>query len=177
MTRQSDFRMLHGPAGARLLDAPNHVASRERAARMLEIDLEYAECYFNGDFDGMEEYLVDVPAYEFYPQAIRMTGKEAVRARSERGFKTTMKQLDPYRNEDTREYRALAFSDDHMIGETTATFVLPDGTKKRCSYIAVIEFDGDKMVGERIYSDHYHARLRDTKFGPDFLKVPGVTLL
>lgn len=175
--KAADYLMLRGPAGAKLLESANRVPTPERAAEMLKIDLEYSQCFFNGDFDGMLEILVDTPVYEFYPQAVRMTGKDAARARAERGYTSTIGQVDPRKNEDTREYRALAYGENVMVGETTALFTLPDGTKKHCSYIAVIEFDGDKMVGERVYSDHYHASMRDQKFGGEFSKLPGVTML
>lgn len=175
--KTSDYLMLQGPAGEKLLKSPSRVPTPERAAQMLEIDLNYARCYLERDYDGLLGHLVDTPEYEWYPQAIRMTGKEAALARCKIGYNNTIKQIDPSKNDDTREYRAIAFGENIMVGETTATFVLPDGTRKRCSYVAIIEFDGDKMVGERVYSDRYHASLREASLTDEFFAVRGVERL
>jgi len=52
-----------------------------------------------------------------------------------------------------------------------------DGTQRRCYTIAVIPFVGDKMVGERVYSDQHLGRLRERLLGADFLDRPDVTIL
>ena len=150
--------------------------SKERAAQMLAINMKYAQCFLDGDFDGMEEYVVETPVFEEYPEAVRITGREATRARSERLY-PLIEQLDRRKGQDTHRITASAFGEDVLIHEFSAVLELPDGSRRRCHLIAVVAFEGDKMVGERVYSDLGYDVLRRQGFGEDFYALPGVTKL
>lgn len=158
-----------------LTESAHHIPSKERVARMIEVNMGYAQCYMDGDFEGMLDYLIDVPVFEFHPQAIRVTGREAVVERSRRMF-PAVSQNDS-RTASEHEIRASTFAADLLIHEFSNVYRLADGTSRRCHTVAVIPFVGDKMVGERIYTDQYLAELRDHHLGPDFMDLPGVERL
>lgn len=156
-------------------DDASWLPSPERAAQMIDINLRYAQCFLDGDFDGMEECLVETPVFEAFPEAVRITGREAVRVRSERLFATTMRQLDPRTGENTHEISAVGFGEDVLIHEFSNEFEMPDGTMRRCHMLAVVQFEGDKMVGERVYTDRYLDAQKLETMGADFYDLPGVT--
>lgn len=158
-----------------LTESIHAIPSAERVARMIEINMGYAQCYLDGDFEGMFDYLIDVPVFEFHPQAIRVTGREAVFERSKRMF-PTVTQTDS-RTATQHEIRATSAGEDLLIHEFSNVYSFPDGTSRRCYTVAVIPFVGDKMVGERVYTDQYLAELRAHHLGPDFLNLPGVERL
>lgn len=161
-----------------LLESARRLPSRERAQEMLDIDLGYAACFFNRDFDGMEKHLVDNPDYEMQPLGLRITGRDAVRERSERLQAHTIAQIDPRSAvEETREIRSVAYGEDVMVVEWSNDFTLPDGSRKRCYSVAIIPYEGDKMVGERVYTCQNFAELRKHALGEDFTEVDGVTKL
>lgn len=150
--------------------------SAPRAAEMVEVNMQYARRFLDGDFEGMEDFLIETPVFEHYPQAMRIVGREAVRVRSERSF-TVTRQFDPRRDASTHRITAVCFAQDALVHEFSNVFAMPDGTKRRCYLAAVVTFDGDKMIGERVYTDSFFARIIDDALGPDFIDLPGVTLL
>src|SRR5262245_60206723 len=122
--------------------------------RMVALAMEHEVFEIASDLDGSMSTLVDDPLYELSPQAIRISGREAVR----RFYELTMPivlQFDYRRKEvDTREITCAAFSDNQIASEVNSEFELPDGTTKRVHLMCIGEFRGDLMFGERIYSDH-----------------------
>ena len=150
--------------------------SKERAARMVEVNLGYAQCFMDGDFEGMLDYLIDVPVFEHYPMGIRITGRAAVLERSRRLHPSAV-QNDSRTAGDTHVITASTAGSDVLIHEFNNVFDLPDGTRTRCYMLAVVPFVGDKMVGENVYTDHRVADWWDSLFGEDYLEIPGVELL
>lgn len=159
-----------------LTESVQHIPSAERVAEMIDVNMEYAKCYLDGDFDGMFEYLVDVPEFEFHPPSIRVTGRDAVRERSRRMFQLTS-QNDLRKGVTTHRITAATHDQDTLVHEFSNVYTFPGGTRRRCYSVAVIPFVGDKMVGERIYSDTYIGGLRAQLLGEDFYELPGVVRL
>ncbi|MDY0068112.1 MAG: hypothetical protein RBS02_17230 [Steroidobacteraceae bacterium] len=158
-----------------LAESLHAIASKERAARMIEVNIAYAQCFMDGDFEGMLDYLVEVPVFEMYPQAIRITGREAVLERSKRLF--PLASQNDSRTAHSHRITACTAGSDVLIHEFSNIYKLADGTSRRCYTVAVIPFVGDRMVGERVYSDQYLGRLREQLLGADFLARPDVTIL
>ncbi len=148
--------------------------SQQRAQEMLDIDMQYGACFMNRDFDGMEKCLVDSPDFEMQPLGIRIQGMKAYKERSRRLQAAVPAQLDP-RTGAQRQFRAIAFGKDCMVIEWASDHVLPDGVKKRCYFVAVIDYDGDKIVGERVYTCANAGVLRQNALGPDFASMEGVS--
>jgi len=160
-----------------LKDGPRNMPSVERAQEMLDIDMKYAACFYNRDFDGMEKLLVDSPDFEMQPLGLRIQGMKAYKERSRRLQRPILGQLNPHSGAANQVFRSLAFGKDVMIIEWSADHTLPDGSRKRCYTIAVIQYAGDKIVGERVYTCENAAELRRHALGPDFLSVEGVSQL
>ena len=158
-----------------LAETMHSIASQERAARMIEVNMGYARCFMNGDFHGMLDFLVDVPVFEMHPLGIRITGRDAVLERSRRLF--PMASQNDTRTTQHHQIRASTAGEDVLIHEFSNIYDLQDGTQRRCYTIAVIPFERDKMVGERVYTDQHLGRLRERLLGPDFLDRPDVTIL
>lgn len=161
---------------------PQDIPTRERAQEMLDIDMKYGAYFHNRDFEGMETCLVDSPDFEMQPLGLRIQGKAAYRERSRRLQKAVVAQLDPKgrsSKEDSANqvFRSIAFGKDVMIIEWSANHTLPDGSRKRCYTIAVVEYEGQKIVGERVYTCQNAATLRGHALGADFLDVEGVSKL
>jgi hypothetical protein len=142
--------------------------------RMLELAMRHELFEFDNDLDGILATLIETPVYELYPQGIRFTGVEAVRAFYERTL-WMFRQLD-YRptGVDTRRVVSVAFGDSHLTAELNAEFTTRDGVRKRVQSIAVVEFQGELMVGERLYCDEALAGLFDESLGEDFYARPDV---
>jgi len=151
------------------------IPSKERAARMVQVNMAYAQCFMDGDFDGMLEHLVDEPVFDLHPMGIRITGRDAVRERSKRLF--PLATQNDLRTAQSHRITASTAGQDVLIHEFSNEYVFPDGAVRRCYTIAVIPFEGDKMVGERVYSDQHLGRLRKQLLGDDFFNRPDVTVL
>jgi len=165
-----------------LRNSPRDMPTRERAQEMLDINMKYSACFHNRDYEGMEKCLIDSPRFEMQPLGLQIHGMTAYRERSKRLQKAIPGQLDPKKrssNQDSaqQKFRSIAFGKDHMIVEWSSYHTMPDGSRKRCYTIAVIEYEGDKMVGERVYTCANAAELRGNALGADFVNVEGVTRL
>jgi len=151
------------------------IPTKDRATQMIEINKAYAQCFMDGDFDGMLNHLVDEPVFEIFPPAVRITGREAVRERSKRLY--PMASQNDTRTAQSHRITASTAGEDVLIHEFSNLYTLPDGSVRRCYTVAVVPFEGDKMVGERVYSDQHLGRLREQLLGEDFFARSDVTLL
>jgi hypothetical protein len=151
------------------------IPSRERATRMIEVNKAYAQCFMDGDFDGMLEHLVDEPVFEMFPPGVRITGRDAVRERSRRLY--PMASQNDTRTANSHRVTASTAGQDVLIHEFSNKYTFPGGSVRRCYTVAVVPFEGDKMVGERIYSDQHLGRLRTQLLGEDYFSRPDVSLL
>lgn len=173
----SDFADVSGPACPALLKGATRLPSSDEARAMVATNLRYAQTYFDGDFERMFESLVEVPVFEQHPRAVRIEGRDAVRERSRRSYESTIRQLDPRKGADTHFFASGCVGDQVLLHEFSNTFSFPDGTEERCYLLAVVPFEGGRMVGERVYTDGRLASLRRETFGDDFEALPGVTLI
>lgn len=145
--------------------------------RMIELCMWHESFEFDGDIDGIMSTLIEVPLYELYPRGVRITGREAVRLFYERTV-WIFRQLDPRgRDEQTREVVSIAFGDTHLAAELSDVFELPDGTRRRLKSAAIVEFEGDRLVGERLYLDTILSALIEESLGEEFFARPDVTEL
>ena len=143
--------------------------------RMIHLCMEHEAFEFDDDIDGIMSTLVDTPLYELYPQGVRITGADAVRLFYERTL-WIFRQLDPRgKDVETRQVVSLGFGDTHLAAELSDEFEFPDGTRRRLQSLAVVEFRGDLLVGERLYFDLSLASLIDESLGEDFFARPDVT--
>jgi hypothetical protein len=145
--------------------------------RMIELCMRHESFEFDNDVDGIMSTLIDTPVYELYPRGVRIKGPDAVRVFYERTL-WIFRQLDPRERElETRQVVSIAFGDTHLAAEFSDVFELPNGTTKRLQSIAVVQFQGDLLVGERLYLDHILGSLIDQSLGADFFARPDVTEL
>ncbi len=164
----------HAEAFKRLLP---HSAETISPEQMIEISMRHESFEFDGDIDGIMSTLIDAPVYELHPHSVRITGTEAVRLFYERTL-WIFAQLDPRKKEvQTREIGSIAFGENHLAAVFSDEFEFPDGTRKRIQSLAVVEFRGDLMVGERLYFDYDLVGIIDESLGEDFFARPDVTEL
>lgn len=141
---------------------------------MIQFNLEHARKFMEGDIDGiMRESIVDDPVWEFYPNRIRVSGKQAIRRYHEINYKAIIAQVDPRNGGDTREFYSETHGENVITHEFSNIMNL-DGVEKRCYFIAVIPYQDGKMVGERVYMDKDVAVWFEKQFDADFFKLPGV---
>ena len=88
-----------------------------------------------------------------------------------------MKQLDPRQGPDTHRLSASCVGEDLLVHEFSNVFTFDDGGSERCYMLAIIPYVGDKLVGERVYSDRHTERRRTPEQHEAFEAVPGVTVL
>jgi hypothetical protein len=142
---------------------------------MIELCMLHELFEFDNDIDGIMSTLIDTPVYELYPQGVRISGVHAVRLFYERTL-WIFRQLDSRAKDvETRRIISIGFGDTHLAAELSDDLEFPDGTRRRVQTLAVVEFRGDLMVGERLYFDHALASLIDQSLGEDFFARPDVT--
>lgn len=146
--------------------------------RMIELNLEHAKRFMEGDIDGvMEHSLTGNPVYEMFPMGVRFEGRELVRLFHERSGPVILAQVDPRNGGDTREIHSLSFGDNTFTCEFSSIFTLRDGTQKRCYMAATVTFEGEKLVGERVWLDDNLVDLVKHGFGDDFWARPDIQKL
>lgn len=146
--------------------------------RMIELNLAHAKRYMDGDIDGVIEHsLVENPVYEMFPIGARFEGRELVRLFHVVSAPVMLAQVDPRNGGDTREILSVAFSDNTFTCEFSNVFTLPDGSQERCHMAATVIFEGEKMVGERVWLDHHLVDLVTQGFGEEFWAHPDIQRL
>lgn len=142
---------------------------------MIDFNLEHSRKFMEGDFDGiMEHSIIDEAVWEFYPNRIRISGKEALRRYHEINYNVVIKQVDPRHGEDTREFYSTTTSPNMLAHEFSCIYTRKDGSTFRGYTIAVIPFANGKMCGERIYLDREMAEWFEEGMGEEFFELPGV---
>lgn len=130
----------------------------------------HEEAEFNVDLEATMATLADNPVYEFPALGWHIEGQEAVRETYRRlligGDKANM----------WADKRVHAISDNALCREA---YVYIDTDKGRVTgqYFVTIVFEGDKILGERMYMDTTFANAMAEILGPDFGDVPGVSRL
>lgn len=126
---------------------------------------------FNLDLDGVMATLVDNPVYEFPGLNYYVEGWEPVTETYRRFL----------RGGDERniwaEKRTHAISENSLSREAYVFFDTLDGSRVTGRYSVIMDFEGDKIAGERMFMDATFAKACYEIFGDDFIDVPGVRLL
>lgn len=145
------------------------------AQEMIDFNLEHSRKFMEGDFDGiMSESIIDDAVWEFFPNRIRIRGKEAIRRYHEITYGVVIEQVDPRNGEDTREFYSTTTSPNMLTHEFSCIYTRKDGSSFRGYTIAVIPFADGKMCGERVYLDKEMAAWFEEGLGNDFFNIPGV---
>lgn len=138
---------------------------------MVGINYRYAKLYREGKFDELlDEVMVDVPVFEYYPNRIRLVGRQALRKNWEikhRGFKDII-------DNGKSTVRYSMFGENYYAAEFTLNMPMPDGTRMPWHKMALVSFRKDRMIGEIVYNDHYFAERLEKMMTPEFTSTPGV---
>lgn len=128
----------------------------------------HEEAEFNMDIDGTMATLVDNPVYEFPALDYYIEGWEPV-TETYRRFLKGGNDRNIW-----AEKRTHTISPDTLCREAYVFFDDKDGVRRTGRYAAIINFEGDKISGERMFMDVTFAQACKEIFGDDFLDVPGV---
>ncbi len=139
--------------------------------RMLELGNEHEQTEFAHDWDATLATLVDHPVYHWFPQRLRIEGREAVRAM----YVCIAPLIDNLAaTVESREFRFLTSSDSELGISFSTEYEFPDGLKR--AYLSVfLNFDGEKLIGETQYTDWPLTAEFDRMLDDEFYKMPGVT--
>jgi hypothetical protein len=137
-------------------------------AQMEELLAVHEEAEFNVDLDATMATLIDNPVYEFPALNYYVEGWEPVTETYRRFL----------RGGDERniwaEKRTHAINESSLCREAYVFFDTLDGTRVTGRYSVIIDFEGDKIAGERMFMDATFAQACYEIFGEDFIDVPGV---
>jgi hypothetical protein len=126
---------------------------------------------FNLDLDGTMATLVDNPIYELPALNWYIEGRDAVRE--------TYRRL--LHGGDVRnlwaEKRTHAVTASSLCREAYVYIDTDEGGRVTGRYNVVMDFEGDKIAGERMFMDATFAKAMHEILGPDFGDVPGVSPL
>lgn len=140
-------------------------------AQMEELLAIHEEAEFNVDLDGTMATLVDNPVYEFPALNYYVEGWEPVTETYRRflrgGFERNI----------WAEKRTHAVSPSSLCREAYVFFDDLDGNRLTGRYNVVMDFEGEKISGERMFMDATFAKACYEIFGADFIEVPGVRWL
>ena len=138
---------------------------------MIALNYKYALYYREGKFDALlDEVMVEEPVFEYYPNRIRLVGRQALRKNWEikhRGFKDII-------DNGKSTVRYSTFGENYYAAEFTLNMPMPDGTRKPWHKMALVSFQKDRMIGEIVYNDHYFAERLEKMMTPEFTSTPGV---
>ncbi|BBZ10051.1 hypothetical protein BST20_02680 [Mycobacterium branderi] len=128
----------------------------------------HEEAEFNLDLDATMATLVENPVYELPSLNFYIEGREAVEELYRRML----------HGGDVRNFwadkRTHAISPSSLIREAWVYFDTDEGVRTTGSYNVVMDFEGDKIAGERMFMDASFTKTMAAVLGPDFADVPGV---
>lgn len=135
--------------------------------QMEELLALHEKAEFDMDLDATMDTLVDNPVYELPALGWRIEGRPAVYE--------TYKRLLPGGDERNlwADKRVHAVSEFELCREAYVYFDTDEG-RKTGLYVAIIAFEGDKILGERMYMDSTYAKAMAEILGDDFGDIPGV---
>jgi hypothetical protein len=126
---------------------------------------------FNLDIDGTMATLVEHPIYELPALNWHIEGWDAV--------KETYRRL--LHGGDVRniwaEKRTHAITESSLCREAYVYVDTDDGVRVTGRYLVAMDFEGDKIAGERMFMDVTFAKAMSEILGPDFGEIPGVSRL
>ncbi len=125
---------------------------------------------FDLDLDATMATLVEHPVYELPSLGWHIEGWEAVRETYARMLPGTDKRNI------WADKRVHALSENTLCREAYVYFDTENG-RTTGQYFVIMEVEGDKISGERMYMDTSFATVMAEILGPDFGHVPGVSRL
>lgn len=131
---------------------------------------EHEMAEFNLDLDGTMATLVDNPVYELPALGWHIEGQEAVRETYRRLL------VGSDKGNMWADKRVHAVSGNSLCREAYVYIDTPKG-RVTGQYFVTLIFEGDKILGERMYMDTTFAAAMADILGPDFGDVPGVSRL
>lgn len=138
---------------------------------MVGLNYKYAKYYREGKFDALlDEVMVEEPRFEFYPNRVRLVGRQAVRKNWEVKHKGFTDIIDNGKS----TVRYATFGENCYAAEFTLNMPMPDGTRMPWHKFALISFRKNRMIGEIVYNDRYFAERLEKMLTPEFLSTPGV---
>lgn len=126
---------------------------------------------FNLDIDGTMATLVENPVYELPALNWYIEGWDAVTELYRR-----LLHGGDVRNI-WAEKRTHAITDGSLCREAYVYVDTDEGVRVTGRYNVVMDFEGDKISGERMFMDATFAKAMSEILGPDFGDVPGVSPL
>lgn len=139
-------------------------------AQMEELLGIHEEAEFNLDIDATMATLADNPVYEFPALGWHIEGRDAVRE--------TYRRL-LYGGDERNiwaEKRVHATAENTLCREAYVYFDT-DAGRVTGRYFASIVFEGNRILGERMFMDTAFAEAMAEILGPDFGDIPGVSRL
>ncbi|NMO03523.1 hypothetical protein HH308_20105 [Gordonia sp. TBRC 11910] len=125
---------------------------------------------FEMDLEATMATLVDNPVYELPSIGWHIEGRDAV-------LETYRRMLPGSEVRNVwADRRVHAISENELCREAYVYFDTPEG-RTTGQYFAVMAFEGDKILGERMYMDTSFAKAMTDILGPDFGDIPGVSRL
>lgn len=123
---------------------------------------------FNLDLDATMATLVENPVFQLPTLNWYIEGQDGVRELYRR-----MLHGGDIRNF-WADKRTHAVSASSLVREAWVYFDTDEGVRATGSYNVVMDFEGDKILGERMFMDAGFAKVMAQVLGPDFGDVPGV---
>lgn len=141
-------------------------------ARLLELAQAHETAEFSGDLDATMATLIDRPVYLWFPQRLKIEGREAVREM----YARLMPMIDQMKaGIADRRIFFMATGEDQLAAEIDFDYRFEDGRTKKVRIAAFLQFVGEKMVGETQYVDQDLAGVVDALFDAEFMALPGVS--
>lgn len=136
-------------------------------AEMEELLAVHEQAEFNLDLDGTMATLIDNPRYELPGLGWYIEGQEAVREL----YRRLLHAGDVHNL--WADKRVHATSPSSLTREAWVYFDTPEG-RTTGQYFVAMDFEGDKIAGERMYMCDRYAAMMGEALGADFGDIPGV---
>ena len=140
------------------------VLTHEKMSEILEAHAGYE---YANDLDGTMAPVGPDPVWEIYPLGRRIIGRDAVRE----SYRLQFLHLFPHLRGGTE--RTRAYGDDFIISEQVAHLEI-DGQSSESYMAAVLAFDDDSVISERVYASGPLADVLAHTFTGAFREFPGV---
>ncbi|QLJ04029.1 hypothetical protein HZZ00_25560 [Streptomyces sp. NEAU-sy36] len=138
--------------------------------QMEELLAEHEMAEFEMDIDRTMATLVENPVYELPTLGWYIEGQTAVRAAYER-LLVAGEKMNLWADK-----RVHAVNETTLCREAYVYFDTPEG-RRTGRYMTVIVFEGNRILGERMYMDDAYTKAMEGVLGDDFAAVPGVSRL
>jgi len=158
---------------------------RHKQELLLKLFFEHGAAELAGDVDRVIATLCDHPKYELFPLNYRIEGVGAVREFYNRTLRFKVPGAPGLRinpasgnlgNLNTPT-DVLWTGPESMVTSDDLTMTSADGREYSFRFLSVFTLSGYLLAGETIFMSAAAAKHVGTAVGPDFVKVPGVTVI